>query len=103
MARNRCPCAAARRNTGPVPMVKSALPASTALGEADAHQVAVGDLQAFLLEEAGILGDERGREGQRLRRNREDRRRCPGRCRRAGVEPGRDAEAAAAAIGHLNI
>jgi hypothetical protein len=28
------PAAAARRNTGPVPMVKSALPAITALGEA---------------------------------------------------------------------
>ena len=34
MANSRCPAAAARRNTGPVPMVKSALPAITALGEA---------------------------------------------------------------------
>ena len=34
MARNFCPCATARRNTGPVPIVKSALPASTAFGEA---------------------------------------------------------------------
>ena len=32
-ASSRCPCAAARRNTGPVPMVKSALPAITALTE----------------------------------------------------------------------
>ena len=32
-ASSRWPCAAARRNTGPVPMVKSALPAITALTE----------------------------------------------------------------------
>ena len=31
IANSRCPCAAARRKTGPVPMVKSALPAMTAL------------------------------------------------------------------------
>ena len=39
-------------------MVKSALPAITALTEPTPDDVAMADLQAFLLVEARILGDE---------------------------------------------
>src|SRR5262249_23179803 len=50
MAKNFCPCAAARRNTGPVPMVKSALPANTALGEATPTRFRVETLRPSLVK-----------------------------------------------------
>ena len=49
MANIRWPAAAARRNTGPVPMVKSALPAITALGEPTPTSVRVETLRPSFL------------------------------------------------------
>ena len=51
-------------------MVKSALPAITALTAPDADDGAVADLEAFLPVEAGVLGDERRAEGERRCRQR---------------------------------
>ena len=72
-------------------MVKSALPAITALTAPTPDDGAVADLEAFLFVEAGILGDEGRAEGERRRRQRHQDVDVLAR-RGGGHEPDRDAD-----------